>query len=431
MGIELCRLTVAEAARAIADRSISSEELVSACLAQIDRLEPNLRAFAHLDADRALDQARAADRVPPRSPLHGIPLAIKDVFDTVDLPTAYNSPIYAGHRPSQDAACVARLRSSGAVILGKTVTAEFAHVHPGKTANPHDVRYSPGGSSSGSAAAVAAYMAPLALGTQTGGSTIRPGSFCGVFAFKPSFGRIALEGVKALAPSLDTAGFFARSVDDLMIIDRVLADAPTAARRDSRLRLGICRALRDRAEPAARALLDDVANRLEGWAEVIELDLPSEFDALPAASLLLINVEMAQSLAHEYAAHRNALSETARDAIAAGLAAKSTEVERAYTLQSDCSARLDGLLEQLDAITTLSAPGEAPLGRGSGDSIFNRTWTMLHVPCLNLPVGRGPNGMPIGVQLVGRKHRDFELLQNGKLVWEHLYNDLPLVHDRV
>ncbi|MBK5103147.1 MAG: amidase, partial [Burkholderiales bacterium] len=218
------KLGAREAAQLIAAGGLGVAELVDACLARIEAREPEVRAWTYLDAEAVRAQARECDAKGPRPPLYGVPVGIKDIIDTADMPTAYGSPIYANHRPAADADCVTRIRAAGGIVLGKTVTTEFAFRHPyGQTRNPHDPEHTPGGSSSGSAAAVADFMVPLALGTQTGGSIIRPASYCGVYGYKPTFDAFSMRGVRPLAPGLDTLGHFARNIDDLALLASVLS----------------------------------------------------------------------------------------------------------------------------------------------------------------------------------------------------------------
>src|SRR5437762_1253782 len=283
----LNELSASDAARLIAGGDLSSEALVRDCLARIDAREATVRAWAFLDPELALRQARERDRTPARGALHGVPIGVKDVFDTADMPTQMGSPIYAGWRPPSDAACVALMRAAGAVVLGKTVTAEFAGMTPGDTRNPHDPSRTPGGSSSGSAAAVADFMVPLALGTQTGGSVLRPASFCGIVGYKPSFGRYNRSGLKMAAESLDTIGSLARSIEDVELVDAVLLGAPP--RKAEPLceppRIGVCRThLWETAKPETMAAVEDSAARLaRARASVREVALPEEFAGLTGA----------------------------------------------------------------------------------------------------------------------------------------------------
>ena len=296
-------LSVREAAREIAARRLSAEDYAKAWLERVAAREPVVGAWRYLDRDQMLEAARRCDNEPPRGPLHGIPVAVKDMLDTVDMPTEYGSPIYAGHRPAADAACVALMRAAGAIAFGKTVTTEFAYFAPGKTANPHNPAHTPGGSSSGSAAAVGAGMAPLAFGTQTAGSIIRPASYCGVVGYKPSFGTLPRAGGKLLADSLDTIGVMARSVDDAAFLVGVLSDR--RALREVSLpappRFGFYRTpVWDEAEPATIAALDRArAALIAAGARVDDLAVPDAHRGLAAAQEKIMALEMARELAYE------------------------------------------------------------------------------------------------------------------------------------
>jgi amidase len=406
------------AARAIellSRRELSAEELVRQCLARISAREPEVQAFEALDAEGALREARRVDGLRDRPQLCGLPVGVKDLIDTADLPTSYGSPIHRGHRPSEDAACVRALRAAGAVILGKTVTTEFAVYHPGKTRNPHDPSRTPGGSSSGSAAAVADGMVPAALGTQTAASVIRPASFCGVIGWKPPYGAIALQGVHPLAPSLDTLGFFAREVEDVPHLLAALGGRkprpmPAPSERPS---FALCRTESwPEAEPSTRAALEEAAARLaRSGAEVRELVLPPSFAGLAAAQTAIMNAEAAVSLREELANHRAALSPRLREILDAGAACPADRLAAARDQAARCRAELDALARPFDALLTPAAKGEAPIGLGStGDPIFSRIWTLLGTACATLPVLRGPSGMPVGLQLVGRRGGEEALL---------------------
>ena len=411
------RLAATEAAARIAAGEITSEALVRSCLERIEEREGEIGAWAHLDTEYALDQARAADRARPRGPLHGVPFGVKDVIDSAGLPTEYGSPaIHGGHRPARDAACVAAMRASGAVLLGKTVSTEFATFTPGRTRNPHDLAHTPGGSSSGSAAAVAASMVPIAFGNQTAGSLIRPAAFCGVVGFKPTHGTVDLAGILPLEPSFDTLGYMARSVGDVAAFYGIVRGAPpdlAAAAPGPRPRIGLCRTHHwDKAGPAARDALARAAAALaDGGAEVFDLDLPDSFAVLPETHGTILNSGLARSLARRYADHRDRLSPRLRAMIEEGMGGGVAEVAAARAHAESCRAEADGLFARCDALLTPSAPGEAPEGlESTGDPIFQTTWTLLHVPCVTLPCGIGPKGLPVGVQLVAARGADDRLL---------------------
>ena len=400
-------LSATEAARQIAARTITSEQLVRDCLAHIAAREPAVGAWTHLDANAAIQQARACDQTPSRGVLHGVPIAVKDFIDTGDMPTAYGSAIYAGHRPAWDAPCVALARAAGAVVLGKTVTTELAYFQPGKTANPRNLAHTPGGSSSGSAAAVADHMAPLAIGSQTAGSVIRPAAFCGVVGYKPSFGLISRVGVKPLSDTLDTIGTLARNVPDAalfaaaasgrpdLIIETPMTTAP---------RVGICRTHEWRHAQAETQAAMALAVQKLGAAGVtlIDIELPTDFTGLVQAQLDIMTYEMARSLAHEWHAHRSRLSQRLQDLIAAGWALPRERYEAAVTLARDCRRNVTQPFAHVDVLLTPSAAGEAPRGLdATGDPLFNRQWTLLHTPSVHLPFTHGPNGLPVGLQVVG------------------------------
>ncbi|HZF77887.1 MAG TPA: amidase [Acetobacteraceae bacterium] len=406
------RLSATEAARAIAAGRLSAPALMEACLARAAEREGVVRAFVHLDPAQAL---RAAGRS-KTGPLHGIPLVVKDVIDTADMPTGYGSAIWAGHRPRGDAACVAAARTAGAVIMGKTVTTEFATRHPGPTANPHDLTHTPGGSSSGTAAAVADFMAPVGFGTQTAGSIIRPAAYCGVVGFKPSFGALHRGGMRMMSESLDTIGVMARSVADcaLAMGAMIARDLGNPEERPDRApRLGVTLGPEpDKAAPETRALLDRAAEAARrAGAEVVPFDLPPAL--LRAAELhpVMMNMETLQALAWELAEAPAQLSEVLRERMAWAAAQPPARLEEARQAHRDARAAFAAATEGLDALLTPAAPGEAPQGLGwTGDPAFNHLWTGLHGPCVTVPAGRGPRGLPLGVQLVGRRGEDAAVL---------------------
>lgn len=390
---------------------MSCEAAISALLAHIDSCEGDIGAWAWLDREAALRRARALDASPARGALHGMPIGIKDVIDTADMPTAYNSPIYAGHRPARDAEVVQRLKAAGAIVLGKTVTTEFAFMAPGRTRNPHDLRCTPGGSSSGSAAAVAAGMVPVALTTQTGGSTIRPAAFCGVIGYKSAFDRYPTAGLKYLAPSIDTIGLHARSLDDLARVSAVLAGdtgVPSGAPSAARPRFALTRTHHaEQAEPQAIRRLEAVARVLaRAGAEVRELELPGPFAEIDPLHRVIMASEVARSFAPEWASARPRLSADLARFIEQGLACGEAQVAEARARVAHARAVMGDLVAQDELVLTLPAAGEAPVGIAStGNATFNRLWTMLGLACLTLPAGRGMRGLPLGVQLVGHNDR--------------------------
>jgi Asp-tRNA(Asn)/Glu-tRNA(Gln) amidotransferase A subunit family amidase len=410
----LYELTATEAATAIANGTITSEALVTACLERITAREERLGAWEYLDAEQALAQARRCDRSPARGPLHGVPVGIKDLIDTCDMPTAYGSPIYAGYQPAWDAACVALLRAAGAVILGKTVTTEFAMFTPGKTANPYNLAHTPGGSSSGSAAAVADSMVPLALGSQTAGSIIRPASFCGVVGYKPTHGQFAVAGIKALSQTLDTLGGMARSVADVALLRAAFVGGPERLPALPRPpRIGLSHTPQwPHATAATREALDTAGQRLAAaGAEVAELVLPAAFEPLAAAQETIQIFEGARCCAYELTRHREQLSQKLLELLAPAEGITYAAYAEAMALADTCRRQLDSIFTDYDALLVPSAPGEAPAGlEATGNPIFNRIWTLLHTPAVNLPGLQGPNGLPVGVQVIGPVGMDDRLL---------------------
>jgi len=412
MSVPPNELSAAEAAQRIARRELTSERLVAACLERIEAREREVQAWAFVDRGLALSQARRLDGESPRGPLHGIPVGIKDVFDTADMPTEYGSPIYRDHRPRSDAACVAQLREAGCVILGKTVTTEFANNHPSRTRNPHNPAHTPGGSSSGSAAAVADGMVPLALGTQTGGSTIRPASFCGVTGYKPSFNSINRAGLKFVAESLDTVGIFARSAGDAALAIQVLAGRTPVAVRDTP-RVGLWRTPRwSEADDATRAGIENAAATLKrAGAQVADFEMPAGSERLFDEHGIVMHYEAARALAWEYQHHREKISPSLLPRLEEGREFSRRAYDGAQELARDCRQRLVYQMREIDFLVTPSAPGEAPNTLDTtGNAIFNRVLTLLGLPCVTLPYGKGPHGLPLGVQLVGRIEGDMELL---------------------
>jgi amidase len=411
-------LSATESLAQLAAGRITSEQLVHDCLERIATREPAVGAWAHVQADAAIARARALDQSAPgsRGLLHGIPIAVKDFIDTCDMPATYGSAIYAGHRPAWDAPCVALARAAGAVVLGKTVTTELAYFTPGKTANPRNQAHTPGGSSSGSAAAVADHMVPLAFGSQTAGSVIRPAAFCGVVGYKPSFGLISRVGAKPLSDTLDTIGTLARSVPDValfaaaasgrddLVIQQPLPSAP---------RVGICRTFEwPHAHPATQAAMALAIQKLgAAGVTLIDVELPPQFAGLVQAQLDIMTWEMARSLAYEWHAHRARLSQRLQDLIASGLALPRERYDAAVTLARNARRATNDLFSRADVLLTPSTAGEAPAGLdATGDPLFNRMWTLLHTPCVHLPFAQGPKGLPVGLQVVGAIGADKQTL---------------------
>lgn len=422
----LNELSAVETSRLIAEGKVTSEALLRACLDRIRKREATVRAWEYLDPERALEQARALDRAPPRGPLHGISIGVKDIMDTADMPTAYGSRIYHGREPASDASCVALIRAAGGIILGKTVTTEFAVFHPGKTTNPHNAAHTPGESSSGSAAAVADFMVPLALGTQTGGSTIRPAAYCGIVGYKPTFGWINRAGVKPCAESLDTIGVFGRNVEDTAFLASVLTGRQSLALNDrSRAppRIGLCHTYEwPYAAPETVKTFENAKEQLFRLdVTTREVDLPEPFSCLAEAQATIMNFEMARAFAYEFSDHRDKLSLRLQELIVAGQSCSSQAYDEATALVAECCNLLQHIFSHLDVLLVPSAVGEAPEGLAStGDPIFNKIWTLLHVPCINIPVSKGPKGLPVGLQTVGRIGDDARLLSASDWIFKNL-----------
>jgi Asp-tRNA(Asn)/Glu-tRNA(Gln) amidotransferase A subunit family amidase len=420
------RLTAAEAVQEIAAGRITAEELAYACLERIAERDAAVQAWVHCDREAALAQARAVDRRGAGAVLAGVPVGVKDVIDTADMPTQCNSAIYRAHQPRTDAASVALVRRAGGVILGKTVTTEFASRVAGPTRNPHALEHTPGGSSSGSAAAVADFMVPLAFGTQTGGSTIRPAAYCGIVGYKPSFGTINCAGLKHLAESLDTIGVMARTVEDCALLVHAISARPLpdfAQALPSAPRVGVCRTTRwHEASPATQAMLEEVAATLaKHGASVCDVALPDDFDRLYDEQVLIMNYEAARALAWEYDNHRELLSGHMQSTLPKYWALPREAYSDAMAHARTCRGRFADALADVDVLITPSAPDEAPAGTEStGSSLFNRNWTLLGVPCVTVPAGRGPRGLPLGVQLVGAFDDDERVLECAQWVRQSL-----------
>lgn len=415
-----------QAAALLARRELKAVDLVRACLDRIAEREAQVQAFVQLCADAALAKARELDAGPVRGLLHGLPFGVKDLFDTFDLPTAYGSPIYAGQQAQADAAAVALCREAGAVLLGKTVTTELANMFPGVTRNPHHPEHTPGGSSSGSAAAVADGMLPLTLGTQTAGSLIRPAAFCGVVGYKPSHNRVPRAGVKSLSETLDTVGGFARSVRDVALLGTVLtgdarlADPAAFDEQAAAPRIGLCRTFEwAQADDDTQQVWAQAEKALAGHGS--HLTLPAPWRDLVRVQKEVQAFETARSLSHERLQHRDQLSAPLQALINDGLAISGET--HARNLQATAGARqqAQALFDQHDVLLVPSSVGEAPRGLDStGDPLFCRSWTLLGLPCVHLPFARGHNGLPVGLQLVGACGDDHRLLAAAHWVHQRL-----------
>ena len=413
-------LSASQAAAAIRAGSLGCETLMQSSLARIAEREPAVGAWQHLDTDGALERAREADRQAPRGPLHGIPIGVKDIMDTADMPTTLGSPIYARRQPSWDAACVAALRAAGAIVVGKTVSTEFAYFQPGKTRNPHNLLHTPGGSSSGSAAAVADRMVPLALGSQTAASVTRPAAFCGVYGYKASHGEFSLSGIRPFAESLDSLGLLARSVDDIMLFRSVLLGrSPTQPPPALTVppRLAVCRTAQwSLAQPQARQAVQNFADACRrAGANVTELDLPEQFADLIDAQKTIMAYEAAHNYVFETIRYSAQLSPAFRALTEAGSKVGRDDYARARRSVVLANRVLRGITAGVDAWITPAAIGEAPLATsGTGDPLMSRMWTALKGPSLCVPVGRGALGLPVAIQLVALTGADDHLLQVGQ-----------------
>ena len=424
---DLTTMTALELGQAVEAGNTTCEDVASAYLERIGDREPDVQAWAYIRPDKVLRDARALDQGPRRGLLHGVPFAAKDTIDTVDMPTGHGSPIYAGCQPDRDATCIAMCRAAGGLLLGKTVTTEFAHVSPGKTRNPRDPARTPGGSSSGSAAAVSDRMTPLAFGTQTTGSIIRPASFCGVVGYKPSYGDFGLSGVGQNAPSFDTLGVMACDAADLPLMRAAVMGAPyhpLDAPPASSLRLGLCRTpYWTEAEPSTQTAIEEAAERLSrAGASVEDFSLPDGYAVVGDCLPLVSGYEFARVLAYERANHPDKLSENLLNGrVADGDRCSYDDYRAALASITGYKAKLADAFGEFDALLTPSAAGEALVGLAvTGSPLFNGVWTALHSPVVTLPVLEGPNGLPLGLQLIGKLYQDGALLDAAGTVFAAL-----------
>jgi Asp-tRNA(Asn)/Glu-tRNA(Gln) amidotransferase A subunit family amidase len=430
--MELFELSAVEATRLIRDGQLTSEDLVRACLKRIEQLEPAIEAWAHLDAEYALQQARNADAAQREGkalgPLHGVPVGVKDIFDTKDMPTEDGTVLHAGRQPLYDSKVVALMREAGAIILGKTVTTELAVYAPGKTHNPHDQNRTPGGSSSGSAAAVAAQMVPLAVGTQTNGSVIRPASYCGVCGFKPTHGLISRTGVLHQSWHLDQVGVFARSIEDVALLAEALMafdedDSDMRPRARPKLReaamqepplppdLAFAKTPAwDQADADTQGAFAELVEHLGDRIE--EIELPQPFDHAATWHRTIMEADLARSFAREYDEGKDRLSKTLIEMIERGHSILATHYNHAVDQIAMLNELLEDVFTKYDAILTPATTGEAPMGlQSTGNPIFCTIWTFCGMPAITLPLLQGSNGMPMGVQLVAPRGDDARLLR--------------------
>jgi Asp-tRNA(Asn)/Glu-tRNA(Gln) amidotransferase A subunit family amidase len=435
MVMNLSALSLSQAATEIREGRISSVELVTACLDRIAEIDGDVQAWAFLDRENALAQAHALDDIRSHrraiGPLHGVPIGIKDIFDTADQPTELGSPLWAGRMSRRDAVAVSRLRAAGAVIMGKTVTTEYAYFHPGKTRNPRDRERTPGGSSSGSAAAVAANMVPGAIGSQTNGSTIRPAAYCGVVGFKPTHGLIPRTGALLLSRALDQVGLFARTVEDVALLAEVLAGfeeedpdtrplarPPFAAVAASEAPLPprfafVKSPAWEHAEPVTREAFAELIDSL--GAAVVEVEIDERFASALSYHKTVMEVDMAHNFHRDYERGRDQLSAPLRELIERGRNYRAIDYVGASAAIKPLNAALDHIFDEFDAILTPAAPGEAPRGlQATGNPIFCTLWTYLGMPAITLPLLQSEAGLPIGVQLVAQRNNDARLLRTAR-----------------
>ena len=442
MGINLSKLTkisgltkptgysASEIKLALSSRQMKPSEVLEECIANIDLYEKHVGAWASINIDSARELARELDDKNPSRALFGIPFGIKDNIDAFDMPTEYGTDIYSGYRPSRDAACVAGMRASNGIALGKTICTEFAHRHPGKTANPWNIEHTPGGSSSGSAAAVASGMVPIAIGTQTTGSVIRPAAYCGVIGYKPSYGDFNISGVLANTPSFDTLGFFANCVDDLVLVRKALLDESIPEIKKLSLngaRVAIAtKPYWEEACASSQQMIEEAASVLEyAGAKVFDLDDQGVFDNLSEWNIEISGYEFARTLAHERRLAFHKLSEILRNGrMADGFRVAFSSYQAAKKNLELLRIKFDEVLKGVDFVICPSAQSAAPKGlESTGSADFNMAWTSLHCPVISLPVAQEKDtALPLGLQVVGTRYSDDRLIKFAKAVFRCLTN---------
>ncbi len=402
-------------AQALQNRTLSAKTYVQACLDQIEQQEPQVHAFAHIAREAALKQAVWLDGQAIQGAMHGLTVGIKDVFDTHDMPTQGGSQVFAGHQPVQDAACIATLRKAGGVMLGKTITTELATFPTNGTRNPRNLHHTPGGSSSGSAAAIAANMVSFATGTQTMGSTIRPCGYCGVTGYKPTYNLVPKRGVWPNADSCDTIGLVARNVRDVAFFGAEMARYPDllipdeSIAMDQRPTVGLCKTFEwDLADQHTQNAFHECARMLEkAGAKVIEIQLPQPFSQMLKAHTTVVHFEMSGGFMDVLSRHSEKMRPALLKRSLEGLSVTGREYQAAQAVAHQCRALFDHVLGPCDVLFVPAATGEAPLGQDySGDTRMNQVWTLMHGPCVSVTGGYGPNGLPLAMQVVGRVNDD-------------------------
>lgn len=415
---DLESLSATQAIKALSKREIKATDLLLSCLDRIGQKESLVRAWASLGKENALSRAKQLDKGAIQGILHGLPIGVKDLYDTYDLPTSYGSPIYANHYPVADAVSVALMRQAGGIILGKTVTTEFASFKSGPTTNPHHSKHTPGGSSSGSAAAVADFMVPLATGSQTAGSIIRPASFCGIVGFKPSHGKVSIAGVKSLSVTLDTMGCFGRTIEDVGLAIAAMSGDEGLAKIETlhnKPRIAICRtnnwSLAQKETATALAVARHAAE-LIAKGTVDDFKLPTDCDDLTQAQSRIMLSEMSRSLLFERVHYAKKLSPQFTKQLNEGAQIPYEQYAKDVQSAIQAKAAIAQLFDnEIDLLIAPSAIGEAPsMKDGTGDPVFCRGWTLLGLPCININVANGPNGLPVGVQLIAGPGKDHFLL---------------------
>ena len=433
---DLESLSASQAARALARRDIKATDLLLSCLDRIGQRESLVKAWSSLGKEGALARAKELDKGSIKGILHGLPIGVKDLFDTYDLPTSYGSPIYANNYPASDAVSVALMRDAGGIILGKTISTEFATFKPPVTHNPHHLKHTPGGSSSGSAAAVADFMVPLATGSQTAGSIIRPASYCGVVGYKPSFGKVMLAGVKALSPSLDTLGCFGRSVGDVALGVAAMSNDLSLAEIDqlhNKPRVAICKtkdwSFASKETAGALALARFTAEAIAKGV-VQDISLPAACKDLTLLQTRIMSFEMARALIFERTRYSKKLSPQLLQQLSEGAEIPYEQYQKDLMKAQAARFAIAQLFDnEVDILIAPSAPGEAPLAKeGTGNPVFCRGWTLSGLPCINLNVSSGPNGLPVGVQLIAGPGKDRFLLSAARAFAQALPD--PVLRDQ-